>query len=514
MAKRASLLEFQFENSIMIPDPFPLTLMLEDGERRKLYELYRKDAESVLFRNTYDRLAEDIFFSFYNRSLKLRDRDFVKLRFLANRQIVENLLRQESHKNLREGPSSTIYNKPASFLALLVFLEEVLKKLRQSQTEGERQQRDALEDEMQGLQERADTGQSASGEGAASEQELRKKLAKALAQTGKKTAQAVSEALEQARDQIEGTEKTLRSILGGPFRGLGEGELQKLPIHQRIELAKRLRSAEKLKEIVRYLGSFRIIAAKKQVEKRTGAPLEPSDVKKGSDLDNLLPDEMLRMSGNDMTRADFLKRLATGDLHEFELRQTKRRENLGRGSLIACVDTSGSMAGEKELKAKALALAIADIAYHEKRNFACVLFSSRSEVDVIRMAAADTVDALAGKVIDLASRFYGGGTDFESPLEAALGIIAEDAFTNADIVFVTDGYAEVGQQFLGRYQELKKRKQFHVIGLLCDSSDAERDNGLRVLRSFCDEVKFNSKIEKDLAFAAADDWADDLFLKV
>lgn len=514
MGKRESLLEFQFENTIVIPDPFPLALMLEDPERKKLYEMYRGEAESILFRGTFDRLAEDIYFSFYNRNVELRDPDFIMLRFLPNHQVMEALLKEESHKNLREGPSGTIYKKSASFLALLLFLEEVLKKLREGQGREEEQKRNALEDEIQALQEKSETGRS-SDEALEKEQEkLRQKLLDELKDAKERDEQAVRGAIEETEKQITETDETLDRIIGGPLRGFGPGELQKLPIHTRIELAKKLRGAEKLKEIIRYLGNFRIIAASKQVEKRTGPPMEPTDVKKGSDLDNTIPDEFVRLNGNEMTRADFLKRFATEDLHEFDLQPITQKESLGRGSIIACVDTSGSMMGVKEIKAKALALAIADVAYHEKRNFACVLFSSRSEVETIRLPAADTVEALVGKVIDLASRFYGGGTDFESPLNEALRIIEEDQFNDADIVFVTDGYADVGQGFLTTYEELKAKKRFHVVGLLCDSSDSDRDNGLSILNKFCDEVKVNSAIEKDLSFDAADDWADDLFLKL
>jgi len=231
-------------------------------------------------------------------------------------------------------------------------------------------------------------------------------------------------------------------------------------------------------------------------------------------LEKVTPDEFSNLS-NPHTRDDFNVRWASGELLTFERKPETDKENIGKGSVIICVDTSGSMAGIKELKAKGLALSVAQVTYQQKRNFACILFSSSHNnliVDIINQS--DSPASIAEKVINIATSFIGGGTDFESPLNKAISIIEQDEFNNADILFLTDGYANISEPFLSKYNDLKGKKQFKTIGLLVDANDADRYSVRDVMHKFCDDIKYNQDIEKDLDFSQADEFVNDIFLKI
>ena len=83
--------------------------------------------------------------------------------------------------------------------------------------------------------------------------------------------------------------------------------------------------------------------------------------------------------------------------------------------LLRLDEAAGGVSGEAW--AKACALALLDQARAARRDFAGILFSSASEladVPVPRRPAP-----AIGDVLDFAESFFGGGTDFAAPLDAA-----------------------------------------------------------------------------------------------
>ncbi len=48
-----------------------------------------------------------------------------------------------------------------------------------------------------------------------------------------------------------------------------------------------------------------------------------------------------------------------------------------KGPIICCIDTSASMAGERETWSKAVALTLLELAYQQKRRFVAVLYSNK-----------------------------------------------------------------------------------------------------------------------------------------
>ena len=60
-------------------------------------------------------------------------------------------------------------------------------------------------------------------------------------------------------------------------------------------------------------------------------------------------------------------------------------------------------------------------------------------------------------------------TDFQTPLNVALELIAEEfeetGRVNADIVFITDGQAQVRPDFLEKLHEARELMQFNVYGI-------------------------------------------------
>ena len=160
--------------------------------------------------------------------------------------------------------------------------------------------------------------------------------------------------------------------------------------------------------------------------------------------------------------------------------QLRGREKEGCGPLIVCIDESGTMSGNRDVWAKAVAIALLHVAQKQKRKFCMIHY----DANVTR------IDKFEGKthpleIIDAISHYTGGGTEFEEPLNVAFQMISggrDTGYKKADIVFITDGQARVSDKFLEVFNMGKKLTNFQVIGIVID----ERDDA--VVRSFSDKI--------------------------
>jgi len=83
-------------------------------------------------------------------------------------------------------------------------------------------------------------------------------------------------------------------------------------------------------------------------------------------------------------------------------------------------------------------------------------------------------------------------TNFESPLKCAIDILnrehVEFGAVRSDIVFATDGYAPISDEFMKEFKELQRKLEFKVYGVLIDNQDGIHDMTLHAepLRTLCD----------------------------
>ena len=240
------------------------------------------------------------------------------------------------------------------------------------------------------------------------------------------------------QDALQDVKKTSELIEAW---GTEPEQLTQLPAEQRLELAQKLAGKDKLKKLARMLGRFRLMAIHSQKSTINHGLDEVYDMETGSDLEKVLPSELVNLC-HPVLKKQFQRKFTEGQLLQYNLRG---RENAGKGPIVCCVDSSGSMEGDRELWAKAVALALLEIAQMQKRPFAVIFFGSAWE-------ALETIEIQKGeqnildKVIQIAEYFLNGGTDFEKPLNAAIELSEKTEFKKADIVFVADGKCGVSDE--------------------------------------------------------------------
>ena len=117
--------------------------------------------------------------------------------------------------------------------------------------------------------------------------------------------------------------------------------------------------------------------------------------------------------------------------------------------MIVCLDGSSSMAGEKEIWSKAVALTLLEIARRQRRRFRFVCFSSpETPLFTLDLNPRDHHLVREDRALDVAEYFPGGGTDFETPLDAALETLAAARYRRGDVVLITDGECRVSPEWL------------------------------------------------------------------
>jgi uncharacterized protein with von Willebrand factor type A (vWA) domain len=238
-----------------------------------------------------------------------------------------------------------------------------------------------------------------------------------------------------------------------------------------MEILNKVRRNPKLLEISRIMGRYiKMIADKRQNSFEYGLG-QKYDITFGKNLNLCLSSELALLATPE-TQPLFIKKFMGGKLKQYRKRE---REIKGQGDIIVCVDESYSMK-DTILWAKALAFALLDIATKGKRKFALVRFSSDFETHLFLPNEYTPQD-----LITAIEAFKGGGTNFEKPLKEACRLINEDEFTNADIIFITDGICNISSNF-AEYFTQQKANGFTVQGILLG------DNVGDSLQQFCDKV--------------------------
>jgi uncharacterized protein with von Willebrand factor type A (vWA) domain len=266
-----------------------------------------------------------------------------------------------------------------------------------------------------------------------------------------------------------------------------------------IELGSRLARNPKLKRMAELIGRMRenARALRQKLYERSNA--EMYEVGIGNELSRLLPPELLSLR-HPLLRRDFARRFLDGELLVYALRD---REQKGRGPMVVCLDGSSSMAGDKEIWAKAVTLTLLDIARRQRRAFRSICFASADtplQILDISRAACDGTDMQ--QVFQLAEYFPGGGTDFQKPLAAALECLRHSAHKRGDIVFITDGECRVDPTWLEEFKREKERLGFSLFSVLIDIGPSS----LGALKDFSDKVTSVSQLSTEAS--------RDIFLKI
>lgn len=459
----------------------------------------------------FPELQQDLYDALFKYEPELNDLSAMKRDFLLNRKIMEQMMELQRYKELRAITQLDIVN---STIGTELLSDEAMKLVKELKKEREALQdmvdagnsMDAAQQAAQGQGQGEDT--DGTGGEARSQEELdleeaEKRYEEAMEHFEELTERkdfekAVNQMIAKVKDTVKETSEMISNW------GLERSEsFQKKSPHEKMELLNKLRNSEKLKKIAKLAGRYRKLAQVHRKEKVKQGLDSVYSLKQGNDISQLIPSEIMRLL-TPATRKQFLLDLLEGKTLQYEIEGKQKK---GKGPIICCIDSSGSMDGVPEIFAKAVALVLLEIAKEQKRDFYCIHFSSgwrNQNLHTNEFLKADSFNV--EELLDLASYFEGGGTEFSPPLDLARQKIGSDKlYDKADIVFITDGESVVQDSWLKEYKEWKSSNKVNIYSVLIDSYD----NSVATIRKFSDRVdKLSNVRESD----HNDEIALDLFL--
>src|SRR5438128_11164159 len=358
------------------------------------YEGLREAAEQGSeIKSNYLPLLSDVFSAFFQNKARLKQSPLCETD--ENREILEIALGLKEYEELHTVSRLDFF---ASAAATRAFSDQIIKLIK-----------DKKEEDKKG----PEKGKASNGPLGVDPDTLRWAIRRSL-KKGLEVAQEAKQAVETF--------------------GRDEGGIQRIPITEQFRLADLLGKNSKIKEIIKMLGRMRLEALSLKRSRIThSAPVRRGVETVGIEgIERVLPDELANLAIGEEGEDLFLKRLLEEDLLAYSYKNPVEET---QGPILIAVDGSGSMAGLKEVWAKALAIASILQAKKEKRKSHGIIFGA-SEKEIFEI----DVDRLE----DLATASFHMGTNFGPPLRWA-----EDKFKEqprADLLFITDGVCNIEEE--------------------------------------------------------------------
>ena len=460
---------------------------------------------------TFKYLHQDIFLSLYKYKAKVLPEVDMHISTRMNRGIISNLINTPEYISLRHTCRMDQFNAALGTEIIgreaIDILREAIEKLKDLEQKKDAMDRlieeeekiDELIEDIEDIDELIEDAKRAGNGSLAAQLEQERQAKEQSVATLKAMANKIAEDCDELIED-DGLASEVSTTMGSTLTetgkqvqevselceawGLGTGENCQVAFQNKKDAIERIRRSSKLHKLTDLVGKFKESAIVEQKKKAKHGAVEIKGVTTGDKIQDTLPSDRMNLC-NDITKGDFYRRMSEHGLLQYSKESNKQKN---KGPIIVCVDTSGSMQGDEEIWSKALTIGILEVAQMQKRDFACIIYSSHADKPIVIKK-----DEIAPqKIIDCAERFHNGGTDFEAPLNEALELIKDSTFKNADIVFVTDGDCYVSDNFSRKFKQIKEDKDFRTLGVLVNMGHGHVSDSS--LKEFCDSITLVSDI--------------------
>jgi uncharacterized protein with von Willebrand factor type A (vWA) domain len=475
----------------MIDDPDPIDFTQATPDEIKAWQEQAREAkrahEEAPPYAGWEDLDRDLFYSYHSHD-KPDLVDQVDPGVELHKRILPRLMVTDEHaesRNItRDDPTmARMATMAASQRLKEVAEEEMLAQIREAQEfEEQRQQAGEAQQSLEGLREEAKAHHE-QGEpipqplveaikAAVAERQQALAQAQTIAESPTPLTPAAAEGVAQAAQAGQEAAETAKN-LPNFGSGLGEGEPVYASPEQAISIAERWANEPDLRAMCELFGRLDKDIRFKRSKRVVGGQEEIVDISVGDNLARVIPSE-LALLGDDDFEDDFLSRFTSGELLEFS---TVGEEHAGRGPCVMVMDGSGSMHGERNVFARAIAMCLLHICRLEKRDFALIEFSGGNQIAEWHFEANKPLDGEG--VIDMCSHFFGGGTTPIIGVTRAAALMREAApFRKADVIMVGDGEAGFGPE------DEHLRNQLNELGVRIFAIGI--GGSFRYLQSYCE----------------------------
>lgn len=421
---------------------------------------YRKDVPKV------DILLEDLWAALYKAAPKKIENVPPSLKL--NEVLLNEAESTQEWKNLRD---TTMLDEWASALGAVAIGQKVIEEIPK---EAKNKLKDAVEsgllaqkllDEAKFLLEGAEYADNAKKK----EIETRVNALKEKAQELTAKAESITEVIDSVKKDIRSAVKEGAATADELMQNAnvfalgystGQGKPSAIESKKTFEIALKIAQDPTFRKIAEMAGRMVNIAMQKQKTKPNYEPQETAGITTGKDIQRLIATEYVYFT-HQVLKREFYRKFTENNLLQYKF---KGYEAEGRGPIVVCLDTSGSMDGLKSIWSRGVMIGLLAIAKRQKRSFAAIMFGSKDEIKVFSFPEPDKIQP--DEAVEMARFAFRGGTDFETPLSTALNIIQESHYKKADLIFITDGIAQMSDRFINSFNEKKKEKKFKTIVVL------------------------------------------------
>lgn len=276
---------------------------------------------------------------------------------------------------------------------------------------------------------------------------------------------AATQALRRADDKIEQLDDALNA-LGMGTGGTGQ---QGLDLTRMTAAYERIKDSHRLQEIFNRAGKYINFALAQQRQKCHHGYEDMVGVRLDDSIDRLLDEEVVTLVDPDL-ELDALRRLAEREMLALEYRGT---EPVGKGPIVYVVDESGSMSGAPIAEAKAMALALARVAKHQKRWCVLVGYSGGTQGTKLALKPNRWDEAM---LLEWLEHFFGAGTDMDVPLDELPNKWWPEFLAQGmprgktDLILNSDAICHVPPDMERKFLEWKAREKVRCISLILAAS--------------------------------------------
>lgn len=443
----------------LVAEPDPIDMATATPEEFVAYQQAKREADAKRKQappyGQWDKLTRDVFYSYHTHDHP----DLVEPvdpSVALHKRILPKLMTTDEHAQARNVTRDDAKMAAIATMATVKALRETLSEELQEQMREAEQYANAAQqaaEAINGLDALRDQARALHQQGQPIPDSLKQQVKDAVGQRNA----AQQQALDAAAKQTPMSADAMAAIQAAATAGQGAAEnAANLPsfgagIHdgeptyespeQALSIAEMWANNPTLRAIAERFGRFSKDLRFHRAKRIVGGNDEIVDVEFGDNLSRVLPAELALLTDED-TELDFLARYAAGELLCFS---TVGEENAGRGPIVCVIDGSGSMSGERNIWTRAVAMCLLHIARIEKRDFACVEFSSASQTEQWVFEAR--ADMPATRIVEMASHFFCGGTAPINGVARAAKLMQDAApFRKADIVMIGDGEASFGPE--------------------------------------------------------------------
>lgn len=240
---------------------------------------------------------------------------------------------------------------------------------------------------------------------------------------------AAADRMQKAADEGKKAAQVMASL-----PGIGRGHEKDMSADEQLRLAQLFKDNPELFRIAEMVGRIIRDMRFKRARRIVGGTEEVVDVEMGNHIPDLLTSEVMKLAMGEEIELDFYRRFYEKGLLQYAKRGVVEA---GRGPLVCVIDGSYSMKGQRNIWARALALALLHISRREKRDFYAVEFS---HADLMVWEFKHNTPLEPDQIANMAGHQFGGGTDITIGLERAdEEINRAPEFSKADIVLLSDG---------------------------------------------------------------------------